>query len=74
MSKMSEFKKALMNDVYWGTGNPDNPECPECGAKMIFHGSAENLPIGEGYWECLNCGFEYGESDLDDDLIDYDWI
>lgn len=74
MSKMSKFIKELVNNVYWGTGNPDEPECPQCGEIMKFHGSAENLPIGDGYWECSNCGFKYNESDLDYDKVDDFWI
>ena len=50
MSRFAKFLKELASDVYWGEGNPDNPTCPNCGAKMSFHGG--DREYGDGYWDC----------------------
>lgn len=73
MSKIKRFAKKLVNDVYWGIGNPDEPKCPHCPTMMKFHGDADNLKIGEGYWECPNCGFKYDENELDYNLVEDNW-
>lgn len=62
---MSErFFKRLARDVYYGDTNrdTDHPKCPECGERMTFYGG--DLAIGEGHWDCENCGFTFTESEL----------
>lgn len=57
------FLKALAEAVYYGEGDTDHPECPECGEKMKFYGG--DRAYGDGYWECSSCGYTFTESDLD---------
>ena len=61
----SEWKKRLKNAVMYDDEDfsPDNPPCPDCGAKMIFYGHDENgdFPPGEGYWQCPACRFRFSE-------------
>ena len=63
-----DFLKQLKHDVYWSIGNPDNPECPHCGATMIFYGHDDNgdFPDGEGYWKCPDCDYSVTENDIED--------
>ena len=61
MSLLKDFLRSVAHDVYWCEGNPDSPECPECGKKMKFTGG--DLSYGEGHWDC-NCGYSFTEEDL----------
>lgn len=65
---MFDFFKQVKHDVYWGTGNPDTPECPECGSTMNFHGHDDNgdFAEGDGYWKCSGCGYSFTENDIKD--------
>ena len=56
------FRKELAEEVYMCGENADTPECPRCGETMQFHGG--DLPLGEGYWDCSNCGFMVKENEL----------
>lgn len=43
----------------------DHPNCPSCGSTMDFHGEKYGLTrIGDGRWECSNCGYSFTEDDL----------
>ena len=64
MSRFAKFLKELASDVYWGEGNPDNPTCPNCGAKMSFHGG--DREYGDGYWDCPGCDYTVTEEDISD--------
>lgn len=60
-----KFFKELVYEMEERTGamNTDHPQCPHCGATMNFTGG--DLPIGEGHWDCDNCGYNFKEDDLD---------
>ena len=57
------FRKELAVKVYDNEEGADTPECPRCGETMQFHGG--DLAIGQGYWDCSNCGFKVEENELD---------
>ena len=48
--------------VIGSSADSDHPTCPECGATMDFNGGS--LSLGDGYWECPDCGFSFTEDDL----------
>lgn len=58
------FLKKLASDVYWGdTGrDTDHPKSPQCGKRMTFYGG--DLAIGEGHWDCSNCGYSFTEDEM----------
>ena len=69
MANLSMWKKKLkkmMDDPWDNPGDSDHPSCPSCKSTMNFYGHDEDgdFPIGEGYWECPNCGFKITEEEL----------
>ncbi len=46
--------------------NPDHPACPECSSLMNFYGHDDDgdFALGDGYWECPDCGYQISESDI----------
>ena len=67
MANFESFLKKHAKNVFWGSGDTDHPTCPSCGDTMDFYGG-DDTPIGEGYWECSSCGYNFSE----DDLQEYD--
>ena len=65
MSKTKDCLKKIAHDVFWGQGDSDHPDCPKCGATMSFCGG-DDVPVGEGYWKCMSCGYSFCEDDLED--------
>ena len=67
------FRKALaqaLDDALFDDSiNTDLQTCPRCGGSMPFHGGT--IAIGEGYWECVNCGFRVVENELNQYYSDY---
>ncbi len=61
-----DFMREFADDVYQARPGQDNdhPTCPRCGGQMSFHG--DDLPIGEGYWDCDGCDFSFTEDELDE--------
>ena len=61
--KMNSFAKELARKVVNGESDADSPDCPDCGSTMCFHGG--DLELGDGYWECPDCGYSITEDDLE---------
>ena len=62
------FRQQLAAAVTWfgnsrGIDDSDAPPCPRCGAIMTFYGG--DLPLGEGHWDCPECGFGVTEEELE---------
>ena len=69
MANIGCWKNNLKNMMYAPWDNPgdsDCPDCPYCGGTMNFYGHDDNgdFPIGEGYWECPDCGYKVTEKKL----------
>jgi len=66
MANMRSWKNNLQNMINDIVADSDHPDCPKCGARMNFYGHDENgdFPLGEGYWECPDCGFSITENEL----------
>lgn len=69
MANLRSWKNNLRNALYYPLESDidsDHPACPRCECTMDFHGHDDSgdFPIGEGYWECNNCGFKISENDL----------
>lgn len=69
MANLRVWKKNMryMIDYPWDTdGDSDHPNCPQCESTMNFYGHDDSgdFPLGEGYWECCNCGFKVTEDEL----------
>ena len=58
--------KYYLRDLLYDAGESDHPYCPKCDATMNFFGHDENgdFPIGEGHWDCPNCGFTFYEKNV----------
>ena len=63
-----KFLKDLARDVYEGHSerDTDHPTCPQCGSQMDFYGG--DLPIGDGHWDCENCGYSFTEDEMNEYL------
>ena len=64
-----KFFKHFAYSMFAENGSGEYPDtdhinCPDCGAPMAFHGDDMNLPIGEEFWECKDCGFSFMSSDF----------
>lgn len=69
MANLGKWKRKLRHavDYPWDSDiDSDHPDCPECESEMEFHGHDDSgdFPLGEGYWECGNCGFTISEDDV----------
>lgn len=62
MASIKKFLKQQAYNVYYGYGDTDHPDCPNCGSIMNFHGGERAL--GCGYWDCPGCDFTFSEDDL----------
>ena len=64
--KLKEFFKEFAENVYYGEGDTDHPNCPKCSEQMNFTGG--DLEYGDGYWKCLNCNYSFTERELNEHL------
>ncbi len=69
MASLGKWKRDLRHavDEPWNSDiDSDHPDCYECQSTMNFYGHDDSgdFPIGEGYWECPNCGFKITESEV----------
>ena len=69
MANLRRWKRELcdmMDNPWEKKGDSDHPECPRCECTMNFYGHDDNgdFPLGEGYWECPDCGFKITENEL----------
>ena len=64
----SKFLQALAREIAYNEKelDVDNPECPQCGGHMHFFGHDDNkdYELGEGYWECSDCGLHFDETEV----------
>ena len=69
MTNLRSWKTALrraIDDSWEYDVDFKQPDCLRCGNTMDFHGHDDlgEFPIGEGYWECPDCGFKVTENDI----------